>query len=88
MCDVIFAKHHVMPHLIYRRLDQLTDKISDSNESFDIVRDIKPYNFGPLAKRVTDSINCEELATASVDVDPEQPPMPPTHGPGPQHELD
>jgi len=62
------------------RSDQLTDKISDSEESFDILRDIKPYRFEPLAKKVTDSINCEELAAARVYVDLEQPPVPPTPG--------
>jgi len=40
--------------------------MSDSNESFDILRDIKPYGFEPLAKKVTDNINCEELAAASA----------------------
>ena len=69
MCDVIFAKHHVVPQLVYKRSDQLTDKMSDSGESFEILRDIKPYNFEPLAKNVTDSINCEELAAASAYVD-------------------
>ena len=82
MCDVIFAKHHVLPQLIYKRLDQLTNKMSDSDEGFDILTDIKPSNFEPLAKKVTDSINCEELAAATAYVDPE----PPT--PGPQQELD
>jgi len=60
--------------------------MSDSDESFDILRDIKPYNFEPLAKKVTDSINCEELAAASTDVDLEQLPVPLT--PSPQQELD
>ena len=46
LCDVIFAKHNVVPQLVYKRSDQLTDKMSDSEESFDILRDIKPYNFG------------------------------------------
>ena len=39
------------------------------------MRDINPYNFEPLAKKVTDSINYEELAAASAYVDPEQPPV-------------
>jgi len=77
-----------MPQLVYNRSDQLTDNMSDSHESFDILSDIKPYNFEPLAKRVTDNINYEELAAASAHVDPEQPPVPPTPGPGIQHELD
>jgi len=47
------------------RPDQLTDKMSDSNESFDILRDIKPYSYKPLAKKVTYSINCDELTAAS-----------------------
>jgi len=49
--------------------------MSDSDERFDILNDIKSYNFEPHAKRVTDSINCEELAAASADVDPEQLPV-------------
>jgi len=48
--------------------------MSDSNESFDLLRDIKPYSFEPLAKKITDSINGEKLAAASADVNPEQPP--------------
>ena len=61
--------------------------MSDSDERFYILRDIRPYSFEQLAKRVTDSINCEELAVASADVDLEQPPLPPTPDPGPQQEL-
>jgi len=60
--------------------------MSDSDKSFEILRDIKPYNFEPFAKNFTDSINCEELAAASAYVDQDQPPLPPTHGPGPQQE--
>ena len=71
MYDIIFAKHHIVPQLVYKCLDQLTDKMSDSNESFDVLRGIKPYSFEPLAKKVTGSINCEELATASTHMDPE-----------------
>ena len=56
----------------------LAYKMSESDETFDILRDIKPYTFEPLAKNVTDSINCEELAAASADVAPEQPPVPST----------
>ena len=70
-----------MPQLCLQPPDQLTDKMSDSDESFDILRDFKVYNFEPLAKKVTDSINYEELATASADVDPEKPSVPPTPGP-------
>jgi len=81
LCDVIFDKHHVVPQLVYKRLDPLIDKLSDSDESFDILRDIKPYRFEALAKRVTDSINCEELAATSAYVDPEQLPVPPTLAP-------
>jgi len=62
--------------------------MSYSDECFDILSDIKPYSFEPLAKKVTDSINGEELAAASSDVDLEQPPMPPTPGPCLQQELD
>jgi len=57
--------------LVYKRSDQLTDTILDSNESFDILRDIKPYCLKPLAKKVTGSNKCEELAAASAYVDPE-----------------
>jgi len=78
-----------VPQLVYKRSDQLTDKMSDSDESFDILRVIKPHSFEPLAKKVTftDSINCEELATASAYMDPEQPLVPPTPGPGAQQEF-
>jgi len=62
--------------------------MSDSDESFDILRDIKPHSYEPMAKKVTDSINCEELAVASAHIDPEQPPVISTPGPGPQQELD
>jgi hypothetical protein len=58
--------------------------MSDSDESFDIFRDIKSYSFESLAKKVTDSINCEELAAASTYVDPDQSPVPPTLDPGSQ----
>jgi len=50
--------------------------MSDSDDSFDLLMDIKAYSFESLAKRVTDEINYEELAAASADVDPEQPPVP------------
>jgi len=70
LCDVIFAEQHTMPQLVYKRLDQLTDKMSDSDESFDILSDIKPYSFEPLAKKVTDGIKYEELAGASADIRP------------------
>ena len=58
--------------------------MSDSDEGFDIFRYIKPYNFEPLANRVTDSIICEELAAASADVDLEQAPVLPTSSLGPR----
>jgi hypothetical protein len=32
---------------------------------------MKPYNFEPLAIRVTDCMKCEELAVGSADMDPE-----------------
>jgi len=70
--------------LDYKDPDQLTDKMSYSDESFNIFRDIKPYSFESLAKRVTDIINCEELAAAGAYGDPEQSPVQPTCGPGPQ----
>ena len=44
LCDVIFAKQYVGSQLAYKHSDQLTDKMSDSDESFDIFRDIKPYS--------------------------------------------
>ena len=51
--------------------------MSDSDD----LRDIKLYNFEPLANMVTDSIICEEFAAASADVDLEHPPLPPISGP-------
>ena len=42
------------------------NKRSDSDERFDILMYIKPYSFEPLAKNVTGSIKCEELAAASA----------------------
>jgi len=51
LCDIIFAKHRLVPQLVYKCSDQLTDKMSDSDGSFDILRDIKPYSFEPHAKR-------------------------------------
>ena len=77
-----------MPQFVYKCSDQLTDKLFDSEESFVILRAIKPYRFEPLAKRVTGSINCEELAAGSGYIDPEEPPVPPTPGSGPQQKLD
>ena len=62
--------------------------MSDSDESFDIFSDIKPYNFEPLAKKITDFINFKELAESSADVNLELPPVPETPGPSPQQELD
>jgi len=62
--------------------------MSDSDESFDILGDIEHYSYEPLAKKVTDSINCEKLAASSAYADLEQPPVSPTYGPGPQQELD
>ena len=52
--------------------------MSDSDESCDILRNIKPYSFESLAKKITDSIKCEWLAAESADVDLEQSPVPPT----------
>jgi len=73
---------------VYMRIDRLTYKMSDSDERFEIVRDIKPYNFEPFAKKVRDSIICEEVVASSADVDPGQLPVVPIAGPGPQQELD
>jgi len=58
------------------------------SESLDILMDINPFNFEPLAKNVTDSINCEQLAAASAYTDPEQSPVLQTPGSRPQQELD
>jgi len=55
---------------VYKRLDQLTDKLSDSDEISDILSYIKSYNIEPLPKKVTDSINCEELAATSASIAP------------------
>jgi len=55
--------------------------MSDPDESFDILRDIKPQSFEPLTKNVTDSINCKELAPVNLYVDPEQQPVPLTSVP-------
>jgi len=79
--------HHVVPQLVYKHSDQFTDKMSDSDEGFDILRDINPYNFKPLVKKVTDSINYEAFAAATAYVDPEQPPVPLIPGPGSQQEV-
>jgi len=62
--------------------------MSDFDESFDILRAIKPYSFEPLAKKVRDNINCDDLAAASAFIDPDQPPVPSTPDPGPQQKLD
>jgi len=66
----------------------LKAKMSDSGQYF-VFGDIKPYNFELLPKKGhTHSINYEELAAASADVGPEQPPVTPTSGPGSKQELD
>ena len=77
MCNVIFAKHHLVPQLANQCSDQLADKMLDSDKNFDILRAIKPYSFEPLVKKVTDSINCEELTAASAYLDQEQSAVPP-----------
>jgi len=61
--------------------------MSDSDESFDISRDSKPYTFEQCAKKVTASI-IYEVAAASADVYLEQPPVQPTPSLGPQQDLD
>jgi len=38
-------------------------------------------------QKVTDSINCKELAAASADMDPEQSPVLLTADPGPQQVI-
>jgi len=62
--------------------------MSQSDEGFDILWDIKPYRFDPLAKKVNDSINCEELAAKSAYMDSEQAPEPPRLSSSPQKVLD
>ena len=37
MCYLIFAKHQVVSQLVYKHIDQLTDKMSYSAESFDFL---------------------------------------------------
>jgi len=74
MAKILVSKA-VALHLLWHYTGQLTDKMLDSDVSFDILSDIKPYCFEPVAKKVTDSINYEELAAASLYVDPEQPPV-------------
>jgi len=71
-----------MLQLVYKPSDRLTDNMSDSGESFAILRDNNPYSFEPLAKTFADSMNCEELTAASAYMDFEQPPVPPSPGPG------
>jgi len=73
------SKQHVVPQLVYKRSDQLTEKMSDSDEGFDILRDI---SFEPLVTKLRDSINCKELAAqVHTHKNPEQPS-------GPQQDLD
>ena len=36
---------------VYKWPDQLRDRMSNSNESFDLLVDIKSYSFEPLAKK-------------------------------------
>jgi len=52
--------------------------MSDSDVSFEILSDVKPYSVEPLVKKVTKCIY----------LDPEQPTVPLTPSPGPQQELD
>jgi len=58
-----------VPQLLYKRSDELTDRVSDSDKSFHIFMDIKPYSFESPAKQAKGSIHCEELAAASAYVD-------------------
>jgi hypothetical protein len=55
--------------------------MSDCDESFELHRDIKPYSFEPLAKKVK-----SDNGTLDIDTEAEQPPVPPTPAPvpGPQ----
>jgi len=87
MCTTLGRDYRVTSCFVYKRLDQLTDKLSDSDKGFDLLGDIKPYRFEPLAKKVTDSINREELDTGSTDVDPQQPPVPLSAGPTLQQDF-
>jgi len=82
----MFDKLHVVLKLVYKRSDQLTDKMLDSDDIFYILTDIKSYIFERQMKKVIDSINCEALAAASAHMDPEQQPVPLI--PRPQQELD
>jgi len=60
----------------------------DYDGSFDISGLSSPTTLNHSRKRVTGSINCEELAAASADVHQEQPPVPQTSGPSLQQQLD
>ena len=61
---------------VYKRHDQFTEKNVGFRRRF-----LHSYgyqalqSFEPLAKKVTNNINCEELAAASTYVDSEQPPV-------------
>jgi len=47
-------------------------------------KELIPDNFEPLAKKVTKSIEHEQLDASGADVDQEQPPVPPSPWSGPQ----
>jgi len=66
---------------VHKCFDQLTDKMSDSDESFD-THWYQAIQLWTIREKVKDSINCEELAAASAYVDPEQPHVPPYFPPG------
>ena len=83
---VIFVKHHIVAQLCLQVSWPVDRQNIRFQQKFDILRDIKPYNFEPPVNKVTDSINCEELAAASADIHLEQPSVPPL--PGPDQELD
>jgi len=64
-----------VPQFVYKRPDQLRDKMSDPSKGLTFSGDIKPYSFEPLAKKVTERINCDELPASSAYLDAEQPPV-------------
>jgi hypothetical protein len=63
--------------------------MSDSDESFELHRDMKPYSFEPFAKKIKSNNGTESVNVAGLDIDTEaeQPPVPPTPAPGPQSTI-
>ena len=80
----MFYKHHIAPQLCLQAswpVDRQNVRFWRNVWPFQGYQDV--YNFEPPTKRVTDSINYEELAAASADVHLEQPPVPSTSEPDP-----